>query len=386
MKRMFGKKSSSRASLRLDGKVAVITGAASGIGAATARLFVSQGAKVIIADIAAEAGKKISSELGSYGHYFHCDVTKEADVAGAVDYAISTWGRLDIMFNNAGVQGPLNGLVDLDVNEVEKVMAVHVKGAVMGVKHAARVMIPAGKGVILFTGSTASELGASGPPVYAAAKAAVMSIMKSSAAELGKHGIRVNSISPHTVATPMSIANFKHTMKLDLTVDQFQDLLAASSEIPGSVLTVEQVAAAAAFLASDDAAYISGHNLVLDGAFSVTKPYDSNSLKSALQKSVAAKRKAELEARRKSDGDNSKPSSLKKEREEEDRNKEKEEKNRDKEEKLAQKKDREKERERERDEKEREKRLLKEEKARAKEEKAREKEEKKVSQTKDHSL
>lgn len=107
--------------------MAIITGAASGIGAATARLFVSHGAKVLIADIKASAGKKLSSELGSSAHFFRCDVTNEADIASAVDYAVQAWGHLDIMFNNAGVSGPIVGLANVNIEELDQVMAVHIK-------------------------------------------------------------------------------------------------------------------------------------------------------------------------------------------------------------------------------------------------------------------
>ncbi|CAM6124734.1 unnamed protein product [Calypogeia fissa] len=390
MKNLFGSKRQAtfveKTRLRLDDKVAVITGAASGIGAATARLFVSQGARVIIADVKAEAGRKLSSELGSSAHFFLCDVTKEADVAAAVDYAVECWGRLDIMFNNAGVPGPLAGLADIDMAEFDHVMAVHIKGAVLGVKHASRVMIPAGKGVILFSGSTSAKLGGAGPPLHSAANAAVLCIVRSAAAELVRHGIRVNAVSPHWI-----------------TVEQFEKVLAATTEL--DVLTTEKVASAVMFLASDDAGFISGHNLVLDGGFSVTKQFDSADLKVALQKSIAIERQSPAQSPNKSPiraplrpreggGGNSKlPASLAKEREIDDKGREREQglefNTGEKAEKGTQKDESEKEREnmkqklekaREKKEKESERRerekKMEEEKARAKQEKARVKEEK----------
>ncbi|CAM6122497.1 unnamed protein product [Calypogeia fissa] len=409
MKNLFGSKRQAsfveKTRLRLDDKVAVITGAASGIGAATARLFVSQGARVIIADVKAEAGRKLSSELGSSAHFFLCDVTKEADVAAAVDYAVECWGRLDIMFNNAGVPGPLAGLADIDMAKFDHVMAVHIKGAVLGVKHASRVMIPAGKGVILFSGSTSAKLGGAGPPLHSAANAAVLCIVRSAAAELVRHGIRVNAVSPHCVATPMSIATINATLnpRKEITVEQFEKVLAATTKL--DVLTTEKVASAVMFLASDDAGFISGHNLVLDGGFSVTKQFDSADFKAALQKSIAIERQSPAQSPNRSPiraplrpreggGGNSKLSaSLAKEREIDDKGREREQglefNTGEKAEKGTQKDESEKEREkmkqklekdREKKEKERERtereKKMEEEKARAKQEKARAKEEK----------
>ncbi|GLJ33731.1 hypothetical protein SUGI_0678080 [Cryptomeria japonica] len=189
---------------RLQGKVAIITGGSGGIGEATARVFANHGAKVIIADFADDAGVKLEQSLYPWATYIHCDVSKEQDVSATVDFAMEKHGKLDIMFNNAGVVGMQKGsVVENDMEDFQRVMNINVKGVMHGIKHAARVMIPNRKGTIISTASIAGILGGVTPYSYNASKHAVIRLTKSGAAELGKCGIRVNCISPAAIATDL---------------------------------------------------------------------------------------------------------------------------------------------------------------------------------------
>ncbi|XP_065025819.1 momilactone A synthase-like [Musa acuminata AAA Group] len=254
---------------RLEGKVAVITGGASGIGECTVKLFVRHGARVVVADIKDEKGRSLCAALGlDVASYVHCDVTSEADVKNAVDTAVSLHGKLDIMFNNAGValgrdHGFLNG--EHSASLFERMMAVNVLGVYLGTKHAARVMAPARSGCIVTTASSVSALGGMAPAFYTCSKYAVVGLMRSAAAELGKFGVRANCVSPHLLATPMTSA------ALGMTDEEVERLLDAGANLKGVTAKPEDIAEAVLYLASDESRYVSGHNLFVDGGFTVTK-------------------------------------------------------------------------------------------------------------------
>ncbi|KAA8516782.1 hypothetical protein F0562_017108 [Nyssa sinensis] len=184
---------------RLEGKVALITGGASGIGEATARLFARHGAKVIVADVQDDLGHSLCKDINGAEEivsFIHCDVTKESDVQNAVDSAISKHGKLDIMFNNAGIPGNMDTrILASDNDDFKNVLDVNLFGAFLGAKHAARVMIPAKKGSILFTSSAASVISGEIPYAYTASKHAVVGLANNLCVELGQYGIRVNCIS-----------------------------------------------------------------------------------------------------------------------------------------------------------------------------------------------
>ncbi|PIA38490.1 hypothetical protein AQUCO_02800300v1 [Aquilegia coerulea] len=220
---------------RLEGKVALITGGASGIGASTAKLFAKYGAKVVIADNQDDLGGSVCKEVEDI-KYVHCDVTQENDVKYAVDTTMSNYGKLDIMFNNAGS------------------------------KHAARVMIPARKGSIIFSSSAASVTAGETSHSYTASKHAIVGLAKNLCAELGQYGIRVNCISPYGVATSM------YTNFIGLDQTEAEGILSEAANLKGLVLKAEDIAEAAVFLGSDESRYISGINLVIDGGYSTTSP------------------------------------------------------------------------------------------------------------------
>ncbi|XP_057822020.1 momilactone A synthase [Cryptomeria japonica] len=258
-----------RGERRLEGKVALITGAVGGIGEVIARLFVHHGAKLILADISDEGGRKLSETLGQPGvaTYVHCDVSNDQHMQAAVDLAVTMHGHLDIMYSNAGIidRSCGNKAADYDMEEFDRIMSVNVRGTMAAIKHAARVMIPRKKGCIVCTASIAGITGALASYAYTASKHAVLGLVKNAAGELGKHGIRVNSVSPYGVATAMSVGTMK-SLQNKLNMESFCDSMA---NLKGQTLKAEDVAEAGLFLASDEAKYVSGHNLVIDGGFTV---------------------------------------------------------------------------------------------------------------------
>lgn len=258
----------------LASKVAVVTGGAAGIGAACCRLFAQHGAKVVVADINKQLGESLAQELGSSATFVPCDVTQEADLAGAVQAAINTFGSLDVMCNNAGIsgkQGRQGLLENLDIHDFETVMNVNLRGAMLGTKHAARAMKTAGtKGCIINTASVAGlrvNLSTAGPPVYipaayTASKHAMIGVTRLGACELAPWGIRVNAVAPGVTATHV-VGQFL-TGKADPSPQEVERALMENSVLHGVALLPDDVANAMLFLASDMARCINGHTLVVD--------------------------------------------------------------------------------------------------------------------------
>ncbi len=246
---------------RLAGKVAAITGAASGFGAASARLFAAQGCKVALGDIQEDAGKAVAAELGDAAVFMRCDVTSEDDIANLVDTAVATFGRLDVMFNNAGIIGAVGPIDTTPTAEWKATLDILLNGVFYGVKHAARVMKPQGSGSIVSMSSTAGILGGLGPHTYTVAKHGVVGLTKSAAAELCRFGVRVNCISPAGMATAMvaSVSAGDHR-----DIEQTKKNLAAASPLKDRPGLAEDVANAALWLASDESGYTTGHTLTTD--------------------------------------------------------------------------------------------------------------------------
>lgn len=250
---------------RLEGKVAAITGAASGFGAGAARRFVAEGARVVLGDIQDDAGQGLADELGEAAVYVHCDVTSEDQVAGLVDTAVENFGQLDVMYNNAGVVGAIGPIATTPAEEWHRTMDIHVSGCFYGCKHAARVMIPRATGAIVSMSSTAGIMGGLGPHAYTAAKHAIIGITRSVAAELAQYGIRANCISPAGMATPMVAA----TMGDHRDLETARQRLTASSPLKGRPGLPEDVVNAALWLASDESGYTSGLILTTDAGMTI---------------------------------------------------------------------------------------------------------------------
>ena len=194
----------------------------------------------------------------------------ESDVEKAVDMAVSNYGKLDIMFNNAGISGNMESrILESENKDFKRVLDVNVFAAFLGAKHAARVMIPAKKGSILFTSSIASVMASDVPHSYVASKHAVLGMTKKLSVELGQCGIRVNCVSPFSAATSM----------LRKAMGMMEDVVSSCANLKGVVLEPEDIAEAALYLGSDESKYVSGINLVV-GGYSLTNPTFSNALKS----------------------------------------------------------------------------------------------------------
>lgn len=250
-------------SKRLEGKVAVITGAASGIGAATAKIYVEQGARIVLGDIQDEAGVALAEALGGSNTaiFRHCNVTNEDHVQGLVDAALSEFGQIDVMFNCAGIVGAVGPMSTTPADEWKLTLDIMVNGVFYGMKHASRHMKEAGSGSIISMSSTAGVMGGLGPHAYTAAKHAVVGMTKNLAAEVGGFGVRVNCIAPAGMATPMvaEVITGNH-QNLEDTIAA----LAEGSPLKGRAGLAEDVANAALWLASDESGYTSGLTLTVD--------------------------------------------------------------------------------------------------------------------------
>jgi NAD(P)-dependent dehydrogenase (short-subunit alcohol dehydrogenase family) len=258
----------------LDQKVAVITGATSGIGASMATLFAAEGADVIIAARRREEGERLAETLGA--SFFATDVTVESDVQALVGHAIDRFGRLDVMVNNAGAGGSAAGVAEIDLEAFQQTFALHVGGVVLGMKYAARAMLEQEAGSIINVASIGGRLAGWSALDYSCAKAAVIHLTRCGAVELGEHGIRVNSISPGPIMTGI----FGKGAGMDpATADRtavalepaFLTALESHQPIRRAGIS-DHVAPAALWLASDASSFVSGQDLAVDGGISAGRP------------------------------------------------------------------------------------------------------------------
>ena len=257
--------------MRLSQKVAVITGAASGIGEASARRFIEEGCKVIIGDIQEKRGQALANELGQGAIFQLCDVTKEDNVATLIDVAVQHFGHLDIMLNNAGIIGATGHIDEVIAAEWTATLDIMINGVFYGLKHAARVMKAQGYGSIISMSSSCGVFGGQGPHAYTAAKHAVVGLTKNVAVDLAPHGIRVNAIAPGQMATELSANAMTGNPN---NINAAKAKIAASSPIQGRPGTALDVANAALFLASDESGYTSGHVLTTDAGVTIGATVD----------------------------------------------------------------------------------------------------------------
>ena len=248
--------------MRLDRKVSVITGAASGIGEATAKRFVEEGAYVVIGDIQDERGAQLAEELGPNARFQHCDVTKEESVASLMAYTNNEFGKIDIVMNNAGIVGNRGPIATIPAEEFKVTLDILLFGTFLGIKYAAQYMQENKSGVIINIASTAGVTGGLGPHVYAAAKHGVVGLTKNVAAELCRSGIRVNCIAPGSTVTPLVAAAY---MDDHNNLKEVTEVVRSKSPILNRPGLPIDVANAALYLASDESGNTNGHCLVVDG-------------------------------------------------------------------------------------------------------------------------
>jgi NAD(P)-dependent dehydrogenase (short-subunit alcohol dehydrogenase family) len=249
----------------LNGNVAVITGGASGIGERSVRLFIEEGARVVIADMQEERGQALAAELGAASAVFaRVEVRDEPQVKAAVELAVSRWGRLDCIFNNAGFGGVLGPIAEIPVDEFDMTFDVLVRGVFLGMKHAAPIMMRQKAGSIINTGSIAGLKAGYSPHPYAAAKAAVIHMSKSVAMEMGEHNVRVNAICPGFIATPLAANTVGRSDEL---VDRVKPAFAKAQAIPRAG-EPDDIAQMACWLAGDRSTFVTGQHFVIDGGVS----------------------------------------------------------------------------------------------------------------------
>jgi NAD(P)-dependent dehydrogenase (short-subunit alcohol dehydrogenase family) len=254
---------------RLDGKVAVITGAASGIGQGTVELFAAEGAKIIAADISDDRGKRLEGAHKGAVKYVHCDVMEEAEIAAAIAAAESEFGGLDVLFNNAGTGGARDMADGVSAGSFDAVMHLHLRAALFGMKYAVPLMKKRGGGAIISTASVAGLRAGYGPLLYSIAKAAIIHMTKVAAPQLAVDNIRVNCICPGLVATNIFASGMGMPSQLaDTRLDAIGEATRHSQPM-GRSGRPRDIAEGALYLASDGADWVTGQALTIDGGLTL---------------------------------------------------------------------------------------------------------------------
>jgi NAD(P)-dependent dehydrogenase (short-subunit alcohol dehydrogenase family) len=256
-----------KTTMRMQDKVAVITGGASGLGKRTVERFLEEGGRAVIADIQDAAGMRLAETLGPAARYIRCDVTQEADIAAAVALADSSWGRLDLMFNNAGRPGDPNPVETMPVEGWDATFAVLVRSVMLGIKHATPIMQRQGSGAIVSTASVAGLVPGSTATAYSVAKNAVIQLTKCAALEVAHYGIRVNCICPGVIATPIFGRSAQLPTQLDARVaEEAAANMGGFQPLPRTGRP-DDIAEGVLYLADDRAGFVTGVALTIDGGF-----------------------------------------------------------------------------------------------------------------------
>lgn len=250
----------------LAGKVAIVTGATSGIGARTAEIFAGEGAKVVLTGRRAAEGQAVATKIGPNAHFIQADATLEDDWTRVIAGTLEKFGRLDVLFNNAGGPAPTGSITSVTVEGFDAAMALLVRSVMLGIKHAAPILMQQRAGSIINNGSIAGhQAGYSSSMIYGAAKAAVNHLSRCAAMELGEHNVRVNSISPGAIATGIvAKALGMEAGKADAIADAMKRHSAKVQPIPRAGIT-DDIAHCAVFLASDKSSFINGIDIIVDG-------------------------------------------------------------------------------------------------------------------------
>lgn len=255
--------------MRLNGRIALITGAGSGIGRSTALLFAREGAAVAVADLNNDAAQQTVTDINSAGGKAYAvsgDVSEPADAERMVSNALSEFGHLDILFNNAGI-GHVGTLHETEIEDWDRVIRVHVRGAFLMCKYAVPHMLQRQQGVIINMSSSIAHIGLAQRAVYTAAKGAILALTRSMAVDYAPHNIRVNALCPGTIYTPFVENYLKNSY-----ADPEQALAGIKArQLTGELGKPEDVAAAALFLASDESKFMVGSDLTIDGGVSTGK-------------------------------------------------------------------------------------------------------------------
>ncbi len=251
--------------MKMEGKIALVTGGGNGIGQATCLEFARQGAKVMVVDIDAAAGEKTVAairEMGGEAGSFQADVSQSSQVQAYVEHTLSTFGRIDTFFNNAGIEGIITPLAEYTEDNWDRVMGVNLKGSFLGLRYVLPVMIAQKKGTIVNTASVAGTVGAPGLAAYSASKHAIIGLTRTAAGEVGKQGVRVNAVCPGPINTRM-------IHSLEQMINPNEPSAVAKSNTArnpmGRYGEPEEVARIVVFLASDESDYVNGVAWLIDG-------------------------------------------------------------------------------------------------------------------------
>jgi NAD(P)-dependent dehydrogenase (short-subunit alcohol dehydrogenase family) len=250
----------------LDGKIAIITGGTSGIGAACATRFVTEGARVVIAARREEEGRALERELGESVMFVRTDVSKETDVQALIQTTLSKHGRIDCLVNNAGHSSGVQSLLDFDTEQFDRLVGVHLRGCLLGMKHVGKCMVPQRSGSIINVGSISAHIAGISGHTYAGLKAAIVQLTRSVALEFGTSGVRVNSVSPGAIVTGIfGKAAGMTESQAAATFDGLSTQFAKLQALPRAGIPLD-VARVVTWLASDEAAFVNGADLKIDGA------------------------------------------------------------------------------------------------------------------------
>ena len=256
--------------MRLQSKTAIITGAGSGIGEATARLFVTEGARVAVVDFDEANGKRVAKDLGNSGFFLAADVSKSSDMEMMARTVVDKFGHIDILFNNAGVSC-VGSLHETSEADWDRVMAINTKGIYLACKYIIPIMLRQKSGCIINMASGAAVIGLQQRAAYSASKGAVYSLTRAMQADYCRQGIRVNSLVPGTIYTPFVEGYLKNHYADN--IEKARENL-EKRQLSGTLGTPEDIAHGALYLASDEAKFVLGSGLVVDGGFSIGKVFD----------------------------------------------------------------------------------------------------------------